>query len=111
MKNFLVGAFAVVFFSAIMGYGILVAYPNEQCGRIESWFKEKQENPEMYPGLQLTASLKESCPSIESNLAPVISQSSTNVGSEHRDIWEEIQDFQTQSQLRALEAENGSASQ
>lgn len=105
MKNFLMGAFAIIFVGAVMGYATLVAYPNEQCGRIESLLKEKQENLRMYPGLTLTTDLKEACPSIESNLA-LTSQSSTNGD---RDVWRDIEDFQMEE--RALQAENGIVSQ
>ena len=106
MKNIILGGVVLAMWVGIFAY-LPTAYVNERCGEIESWLMEKQENPEMYPGLQLTASLKETCPSIESNLASV-SQSSAN---DDRDIWEEIEAFQRESQLRALELESDIVSQ
>ena len=105
MKTIILGAVVLAMWVGVFAY-LPTAYVNERCGQIESWFAEKQENPELYPGLTLTADLKEACPSIESNLS--MSQSSTNVD---RDIWEEIEAFQRETQLRALEAGDNIVSQ
>lgn len=98
MKNIILGGVVFAISIGIFAY-LPTAYVNEWCGHIASLFAEKQENSELYPGLELTADLKEACPSIESNLAAV-SQSSSN---DDRDIWSEIEAFQRESQLRVLE--------
>lgn len=68
MKKIITSAVVIIFFTGVMAYGVLVSYPNEQCGRIESWLQEKQENPDVYPGLTLTEELDKACPQIQENL-------------------------------------------
>lgn len=105
MKTITLGVFALVMSIGVLGY-LPTAYINERCGQMESLLMEEQDNPEMYPGLQLTASLKNACPDIEYNLIPIVSQSSAT---DDGDIWEVITTFQTESRSRALDLESGIA--
>jgi len=68
MKDFILGAVAVLLFTAAISYAVIVAYPNQQCAHVESILQAKQENPDLYPGLTITPILEEACPAIRENL-------------------------------------------